>query len=117
MISKSEILGALDLLKIKSKWHSFAQLPSERQFATWHIDSTTFGGSDEYAEYKKSTMRVTFFYKAVMQEKDFLLEDKFEQLVRAAGEFSKSCGYLSENDLFFSEYTFNLFEFLEDNET
>lgn len=115
MISKNEILNALDTLKIKSKWHSFAQLPSERQFATYFIDNTEFGGSDVCAEYKKYSMRVSFYYKTIMQEKDFLLEERFEQLVRAAGDFTKSCGYISENDLFFSEYTFNLFEFLKED--
>ena len=113
-MSKDEILQAVKDLGLRLEWHSYRALPSGHSFAVYDIPSKTFDGADEMAFQRHFPMTVTFFFRETKNEKDFLLESKFENAVRAAGSYSCTSGYDEQGDLFYTQYNFNLSEFMEE---
>lgn len=112
MITKEEILQAVSELKMPKTWHSWLKLPEGHSFATWDIPEENFDGSDESAEYKRLTMRVTLFFRGNKEAADFETENRLEEQFRPAGRFSKVTGFDSDNNLFYTQYSFELCEFI-----
>lgn len=113
-MSKEEILQIIKDLGLRLEWHSYRAVPGGHSFAVWNIPSKSFDGADEMAFYRHFTLTATFFYRGTKNEKDFLLEERFENAVRAAGAYSCISGYDEQGDLFYTQYTFELIEDMED---
>ena len=107
------IRQSLDALGIKSAWHSFKNIPSDHCYATYFVPSMEFGGHDLRAEYYDYTVQVTLLFRDYFKAEDTAIETAFEESVRDCGSFSKSCGYDSSNDQFYTEYTFKFKEFFD----
>ena len=59
-------------------------------------------------------LNVTFFYRDTKTAKDFENEKVFESAVRPMGNFTSVSDYDSSNGLFFTQYTFNMNENMEE---
>ena len=115
MMSRNEILSVLDELKVKYKRIIWKQIPGISCFATWSVPNTSFSGNDEFAEYKKYTLMIRIFYKSEVKDDEAeQLEKAFEDAVRPAAEFSKRSDFDDVHDLLYSEYTFQITEFFEE---
>lgn len=113
-MTREEILEAVKALGFRLEWHSFRAVPSTHSFATWNIPSKDFGGADMMAFICRYPLNVTFFYRESKTPEDFKKESKFEKAVRAVGDFSCVMDYDSSEGLFYTQYTFNLNDFMED---
>lgn len=113
-MNKEDILQVIRNLGLRLEWHSYRAVPSGHRFAVWNIPNKNFDGADEMAFQRHFPLTVTFFYREKKDEKDFLLESQFENAVRAVGTFSCSSDYDEQNDLFYTQYNFNLSEFMEE---
>ena len=105
------ILHILDDMGVRYRWHSWLNAPNAHMFATYFVPQTRYDGSDERAEYYDYTAVVTLWYRDQMDSADFSAEENFEQAVRGAARFTKSCGFDSEHMLFYSQYNFQFKEF------
>ncbi|UKI15960.1 MAG: hypothetical protein L6V87_09705 [Ruminococcus sp.] len=74
----------------------------------------TFDGADEMAFYRHYPLEITFFYRESKQKSDFEGEKKFEAAAAGAGEFSCTMGYDSANNLFYTQYVFDITEHIEE---
>ena len=110
--SLTQILEILDDLKVRYKYHSWTNTPSDHCFATWFIPSESFDGADNMAMYENYKVNIAFYYRDTKKDADFVQERTFEEACRGAGTFSKSNGYDANNDLFTTVYTFNFKQFL-----
>ena len=54
------------------------------------------------------------FYRESKQKSDFEGEKKFEAAAAGAGEFSCTMGYDSTNNLFYTQYVFDITEHIEE---
>lgn len=113
-MTKEEILKAAEDIFGELQWHSFRAVPSRRFFGTYNIPEKKFDGADLCAFYVHCTLDVTFFYKENKRPEDFEREKKFENSVRRCGEYSCDLGYDSENNLFFTQYHFDICDEMED---
>lgn len=114
MVTSEEILGICKEFKMPFRWHSYRAVPSNHFFGTYNISGKKFDGADLCAFYKHYTLDITFFYRESKNPEDFKREKEFENAVRECGEYSCDMGYDSGNDLFFSQYHFEINEELED---
>lgn len=99
---------------MRLEWHSYTAVPSAHRFGTWNIPRKAFDGADDMAFQRHFPLEVTFFYRESKAPEDFEVEKQFEENVRAAGEFSAVSDYIPPDKLFFTRYTFNLTEEMED---
>lgn len=106
----ADILKFFEENKIKYQYHSWMTIPSEHVFATYFVPSERFDGHDLYAEYCDYTLEIYFYFKGHKSNSDFVTENMFEESVRAAGRFTKNCGYDSAHDYFYTNYTFEFKE-------
>lgn len=108
----SMITDILDGMDIKSAWHSFKNIPSDHVYATYFVPSMQFDGHDLNAEYYDYTIEVAFFFRGYFRTGvDDLIEQSFEEASRKFSHFTKTCGYDSSNDQFYTLYQFNFKEF------
>lgn len=110
MQTLNDILDIVRSFKVRLEWHSYRAVPSAHCFATWNIPRSEFDGADEMVFQKHYPLEVTFFYRENKTEGDFSLENKFEQAVREAGDFTAVYDYDSERDLFYTQYVFRFTE-------
>lgn len=113
-MTKENILQIVKDLGLRLEWHSYRAVPSGHSFAVYNIPNKSFDGADEMAFQRHFPLNVTFFYREKKEDKDFLLEKSFENAVRAAGSYSCVSGYDEQGDLFYTQYTFELNEFMEE---
>lgn len=109
-----EILNIVAELGIKLEWHSYRAVPNLHRFAVWNIPNKSFYGADGMAFFVRCPLQITFFYRESKSDADFTLEAKFESAVREMGEYSCTSDYDSANNLFYTQYTFNIDEEIED---
>lgn len=109
-MTKEEILAAAET---ELQWHSYRAIPSKHFFGTYDISEKKFDGADLRAFYAHYRLDVTFFYKENKRIEDFEREARFENAVADCGEFSCDMGYDSGNDLFYTQYHFDIDEELE----
>ncbi|MCM1579641.1 MAG: hypothetical protein NC078_12680 [Ruminococcus sp.] len=113
-MTKEEILKAAeDILGEPLQWHSYRAVPSRRVFGTYNVSGKKFDGADLRAFYVHYVLDVVFFYKENKRTEDFEREKKFENAVLDCGEFSCDMGYDSENNLFYTQYHFDIDEEIE----
>ncbi len=99
---------------MRLEWHSYTAFPSVRRFGTWNIPRKDFDGADDMAFQRHFPLEVTFFYRENKTSEDFEVEKRFEEDVRAVGKFSAVSDYIPSDKLFFTQYTFNLTEEMEE---
>lgn len=110
-MTKEEILQAAGT---ELQWHSYRAVPGSHFFGTYDISEKKFDGADLRAFYVHYVLDVTFFYRESKRPEDFAREKKFEIAVADCGEFSCSMGYDSNNDLFYTQYHFDITEEIEE---
>lgn len=113
MMTRAELLAAADKTGLAKRFHSWAQLPKDHAFGTWHIPQTDFSGSDDQVEMRSYQLIITFWYQDMITDADIEKEEEFEGNVRAAGRYSKLSDYDTESRLYYSRYTFDITEFYE----
>ena len=86
-----EILAEAKKICGRMEWHSFRAVPGEHRFGTYNIPK-----------------------KESKQKSDFEGEKKFEAAAAGAGEFSCTMGYDSTNNLFYTQYVFDITEHIEE---
>lgn len=91
---------------IKTKWHSFLQIPNDHRFGTYHTPETVFGGPDLITGEKLVYGDVFLFYKGDKTDDDLFIEEELEYRLRHAAKFRKICGFDDENMLFYTRYAF-----------
>lgn len=111
--SVNDVLAFFDENNIRYNYHSWATVPSAHCFATWFVPVERFDGHDLYAEYCDYTLEIHLFFKQYKDDSDFKTEDDFEEFVRAAAQFEKHCGYNSDHDYFYTQYTFEFKEWFK----
>ena len=109
-----EILAEAKKICGRMEWHSFRAVPGENRFGTYNIPKKDFDGADEMAFYRHYPLEITFFYRESKQKGDFEGEKKFEAAAAGAGEFSCTMGYDSTNNLFYTQYVFDITEHIEE---
>ena len=111
------IVDIINDMGIKSAWHSFKNIPSDHCYATYFVPATEFAGHDLRAEYYDYTVEVGLFFRQYFKPgEDDLIERDFEERSRDFGSFSKTSGYDSGNDQFYTLYRFRFKEFFEGDE-
>ena len=100
---------------IKTKWHSFIQIPNDHSFGTYHTPETVFDGPDMIAGEKWVYGDLFLFYKGDKTPADTETEFELEHRLRHAAKFKKICGFDDENMLFYTRYAFLCHEFIKIN--
>ncbi len=113
-MNTADILASVKELGLGLEWHSYRAVPNAHSFATYDIPNKTFDGADEMAFMRHYPLNVTFFYRDTKTAKDFENEKIFESAVRPMGNFTSVSDYDSSNGLFFTQYTFNMNENMEE---
>ena len=98
---------------IKTKWHSFLQIPNDHRFGTYHTPETVFDGPDLITGEKYISADIFIFYKGDKTADDLALEEEFEERLADAAKFRRICDYDDENALYYTRYTFLCHEFIE----
>lgn len=109
-----EILAEAKKICGRCEWHSFRAVPNAHRFGTWNIPKKEFDGADERAFFRHYPLEITIFYRESKQKDDFKGETVFEAAVAGAGEFSCTMGYDSTNNLFYTQYIFEITEEIEE---
>lgn len=91
---------------MKTKWHSFIQIPNDHRFGTYHTPEAVFTGPDLVTGLKVVYGDVYIFYKGDKNADDLALEEELETEFRYAAKFRKICGFDDENGLFYTRYAF-----------
>ena len=91
---------------IKTKWHSFIQIPNDHCFGTFHTPETLFDGADLIVGEKWVYGDVYLFFRGDKTDSDMQLETALEYRFRRAAKFRKICGFDDENGLFYTRYAF-----------
>ena len=91
---------------IKTKWHSFIQIPNDHLFGTYHTPETVFDGPDLTTGEKFVCGDIFLFFKGDKTDDDLFLEEELEYRFRRAAKFRKICGFDDANMLFYTRYTF-----------
>ena len=78
---------------IKTKWHSFLQIPADHRFGTYHTPETVFDGPDLITGEKLVYGDVFLFYKGDKTDDDLFIEEELEYRLRHAARFKKICGF------------------------
>ena len=112
-MSTEDILKVIKSLGLGLEWHSYRAVPNAHAFATWNIPNKTFDGADEMTFMRQYPLNVTFFYRENKTAKDFETEKAFENAVRPMGSFTSASDYDSSNGLFYTQYTFEMDEYME----
>ena len=112
-MNTEDILKIIKSLGLGLEWHSDRAVPNAHSFATYDIPNKTFDGADEMAFMRHYTLNVTFFYRDTKTAKDFENEKAFENAVRPMGSFTSTSDYDSSNGLFYTQYTFEINEYME----
>ena len=84
-----EILAEAKKICGRMEWHYFRAVPGEHRFGTYNIPKKDFDGADEIAFYRHYPLEITFFYR-------------------------ESKGYDSTNNLFYTQYVFDITEHIEE---
>lgn len=85
--------------------------PDCHRFFTYDTPKKQFEGSDLYAFIRRVTLTVSVFYRSEKTADDAAAEKNFERAVRMySSEFQAACGYDTETDCYYTQYTFNLTE-------